>query len=205
MANDYTSTIAAVSTPPGKGGVALIRISGEEAAAIAGRCFLPKCGKPVTALETRRVYWGNILSGGEIIDDGMLTLFRAPASYTGEDMAEITCHGGTLVTRRVLETVLSAGAAGAAPGEFTRRAFVNGKLSLTRAEAIAAILGAKSDAQLQIAGKQRQGALTEKNRSRRAEAYGPDRRCLRKNRLPRRRFIRDKRQRIYRPRDAGRG
>lgn len=162
MANDYTSTIAAVSTPPGKGGVALIRISGEEAAAIAGRCFLPKCGKPVTALETRRVYWGNILSGGEIIDDGMLTLFRAPASYTGEDMAEITCHGGTLVTRRVLETILSAGASGAAPGEFTRRAFVNGKLSLTRAEAIAAVLDAKSDAQLQIAGKQRQGALTEK-------------------------------------------
>lgn len=162
MANDYTSTVAAVSTPRGKGGVALIRISGEEAVVVADRCFSPKCGKPTAALEARRLYRGNILAGGEVIDDGMLTIFHAPASYTGEDMAEITCHGGMLVTQRVLEAVLLAGAVAAPPGEFTRRAFVNGKLSLTRAEAIGAVLDAKSDAQLRIAGKQREGALADK-------------------------------------------
>ena len=162
MANDYMSTIAAVSTPRGKGGVALIRISGEEAAAVVGRCFSPKCGKPTAELEARRLYRGNILADGEVIDNGMLTIFRAPASYTGEDMAEITCHGGMLVTQRVLEAVFLAGAVAAAPGEFTRRAFVNGKLSLTRAEAIGAVLDAKSNAQLRIAGKQRAGALADK-------------------------------------------
>ena len=106
----FSSTIAAVSTPRGKGGVALIRISGEEAAAVAGRCFFPKCGKSVGELEARRAYFGDIVSGGKVIDDGLCTLFRAPHSYTGEDMAEISCHGGMLVTQRVLEAVFAAGA-----------------------------------------------------------------------------------------------
>ena len=94
----FSSTIAAVSTPRGKGGVALIRISGEEAAAVAGRCFFPKCGKSIGELEARRAYFGDIVSGGKVIDDGLCTLFRAPHSYTGEDMVEISCHGGMLVT-----------------------------------------------------------------------------------------------------------
>lgn len=155
----FASTIAAVSTPRGKGGVALIRISGEEATAVAGRCFFPKCGKPIGALTPRCAYFGDIVSGGCAIDDGLCTYFPAPHSYTGEDMVEISCHGGVLVTERVLETVFTAGAVPAAAGEFTRRAFVGGKLSLTKAEAIAAVLDARSDAQLRIAAAQRRGAL----------------------------------------------
>ncbi|MBQ9429808.1 MAG: tRNA uridine-5-carboxymethylaminomethyl(34) synthesis GTPase MnmE, partial [Clostridia bacterium] len=162
MESGFTHTVAAVSTPRGKGGVALIRISGEEAVAVAGRCFSPKCAKPVEQLRARTTYFGDILRNGEKIDDGMLTLFFAPSSYTGEDMAEITCHGGLLVTARVLEAVFAAGAVPAGPGEFTRRAFVNGKLSLTKAEAIAEILDAASDAQLKIAAANRRGALAEK-------------------------------------------
>lgn len=162
MERDFLSTIAAVSTPRGKGGVALIRISGEEAVAVAGRCFSPKSGKSVAELPPRTAVFGDILSEGAPIDDGLITVFRAPASYTGEDMVEISCHGGMLVTQRVLEAVFAAGALPAAAGEFTRRAFVNGKLSLTGAEAIGEILEAKSDAQLRIAASQRRGALSER-------------------------------------------
>ncbi len=162
MKNDFLSTVAAVSTPRGKGGVALIRISGEEAAAVAGRCFLPKCGKSIENLTPRTAYFGDIISEGEIIDDGILTVFRAPHSYTGEDMVEISCHGGVLVTEQVLTAVLLAGASPAAAGEFTRRAFVNGKLTLTKAEAVGEILEAKSTAQLRIAASQRRGALSDK-------------------------------------------
>ena len=162
MYNDFLSTIAAVSTPRGKGGVALIRISGEEAVAVAGRCFSPRCGKNADELCARTVYFGDIMLDGEPIDDGLITIFRAPMSYTGEDMVEISCHGGVLVTNRVLEAVFKAGATPAAAGEFTRRAFVNGKLSLTKAEAVGEILEAKSDAQLRIAGSKRRGVLSEK-------------------------------------------
>ena len=158
----FSSTIAAVSTPRGKGGVALIRISGEEAAAVAGRCFFPKCKKAVADLTPRCAYFGDIVADGRVIDDGLCTYFRAPHSYTGEDMVEISCHGGVLVTARVLEAVFAAGAVPAAAGEFTRRAFVGGKLSLTKAEAVAEILDAKSNTQLEIAAAQRRGALSEK-------------------------------------------
>lgn len=162
MERDFLSTVAAVSTPRGKGGVALIRISGEEAVAVASRCFSPKSGKSVEDLPDRTAVFGDILQDGAPIDDGMLTLFRAPASYTGETIAEITCHGGVLVTRRVLEAVFAAGALPAPAGEFTRRAFLNGKLSLTKAEAVGEILEAKSDAQLRIAASQRRGALSDR-------------------------------------------
>ncbi len=162
MKNDFLSTIAAVSTPRGKGGVALIRISGEEAVAVVGRCFSPKCGKKVSELKARTVYFGDILDDGIPIDDGVLTIFTAPNSYTGEDVAEISCHGGILVTKRVLEAVFKAGATPAAAGEFTRRAFVNGKLSLTKAEAVGEILEAKSDTQLHIAASKRRGILSQK-------------------------------------------
>lgn len=162
MKNDFLSTIAAISTPRGKGGVALIRISGEEAVTVAGRCFSPKSGKSIADLAPRTAHFGDILSNGEIIDDGILTIFKAPASYTGEDMVEISCHGGVLVTSRVLEAVFKAGAVPASAGEFTRRAFVNGKLSLTKAEAVGEILEAKSDAQLKAAAAKRRGSLSKK-------------------------------------------
>ncbi len=146
----YGSTIAAISTPSGKGGVAIIRVSGDEAISIASRVFFPKSKKAVCELPSRVQSYGDILYGGEYIDDGMLTVFRAPRSYTGEDVVEISCHGGILVTRTVLEALLSAGAVPAEAGEFTRRAFINGKLSLTEAEAVGDLLEAKSREQIRL-------------------------------------------------------
>ena len=103
-------TIAAISTPPGKGGVALIRISGEDAVSVASSVFQPMAGKPLGEWEARRAVFGTIRHPitGEIIDTGVATLFRAPASFTGEDVAEITCHGGTAVTRAVLMAAFAA-------------------------------------------------------------------------------------------------
>ena len=146
----YGKTIAAISTPSGKGGVAIIRVSGDEAIAVAERVFFPKSKKPVSELTSRMQTWGDVIYDGEYIDDGMLTVFRSPASYTGEDVVEISCHGGILVTRTVLEALLSAGAMPAEPGEFTRRAFINGKLSLTEAEAVGDLLEAKSREQIRL-------------------------------------------------------
>ena len=122
-------TIAAISTPPGKGGVAIIRISGELALDIAERIFVPRSKKKITESAPRVQIFGDILLRGERIDDGMLTYFPAPHSYTGEDVIEISCHGGILITGMVLESALAEGADLAGAGEFTRRALVNGKIS----------------------------------------------------------------------------
>ncbi len=151
--NEYTSVIAAVSTPPGKGGVAIIRVSGEGAVALCERVFLPRSKKRLSECPPRVQIFGDILKNGETIDDGLATVFRAPASYTGEETVEISCHGGMLVTQNVLAAVLTAGARHAAAGEFTRRAFINGKLSLTEAEAIGSILEAESESQIRLAAK----------------------------------------------------
>ena len=155
----YGSTIAAISTPSGKGGVAIIRVSGDEAIAIAERVFFPKNKKPVSELTSRMQTWGDVVYDGEYIDDGMLTVFRAPASYTGEDVVEISCHGGILVTRTVLEARFSAGAVPAEAGEFTRRAIINGKLSLTEAEAVGDLLEAKSREQIRLSSAASRGRL----------------------------------------------
>lgn len=150
MRNDPHRAVIAISTPPGKGGVALLRLSGEGAFEIADRVFFPIGKKPLSAVPARQQVYGNIVRGGEPIDDGMATRFAAPHSYTGEDTVEVTCHGGVLLTRTVLEAFLEAGATPAPAGEFTRRAFLNGKLSLTEAEAIGLLLDAKSQAQLTL-------------------------------------------------------
>ncbi len=146
-------TIAAISTPPGKGGVAVIRISGEDAASVASRVFVGKSGAPVSRFSPRTAIYGKIVSDGETLDDVILTYFKAPASYTGEDTVEISCHGGVLVTSEVLRAVLTAGARCAEAGEFTRRAFINGRLSLTEAEAIGTLLSAESLEQLRLASE----------------------------------------------------
>jgi len=151
-------TIAAISTPPGKGGVALIRISGPEASDIASRCFFPKNGKDIAVLPRMAVY-GDILCRDGITDSGIAIFFKAPASFTGEDTVELTCHGGALITRRVLESVLSAGARLAEPGEFSHRALVNGKLSLCGAEALSDLLSASTNAQLKVAVGNTRGRL----------------------------------------------
>ena len=154
------SVIAAVSTPPGKGGVAIIRVSGDGALDIAERVFIPKSKKPLREITPRMQVFGNVVYKGEEIDDGLITYFKSPNSYTGEDVIEISCHGGALVTSLVLEALFSAGAAPASAGEFTRRALLNGKISLTDAEAVGALLEAKTDSQLKIARESSRTALS---------------------------------------------
>ncbi len=160
-------TIAAVSTPRGKGGVALIRISGPDALTIADTVFLPANGKRLCELQPNLMVYGRIYErsgyvGRDIIDDGMAVFFKAPRSFTGEDTVEISCHGGALVTQCVLRAVLRAGARAAEAGEFTRRAFLAGKLDLTEAEALGNLLEAKTAGQLRLAGNGMRGALTKK-------------------------------------------
>ena len=155
-------TVAAISTPPGKGGVAVIRISGDDALKVAGKVFLPASKKDVSSLPSRMAVYGEIICGGRVIDDGILTLFRAPASYTGEDTAEICCHGGVLVSSKVLEACLSSGAVMAEAGDFTRRAYINGKITLSEAEAVGNLLEAKTGAQLALARSGTQGRLSQR-------------------------------------------
>lgn len=154
-----TDTIAAVSTPPGKGGVALIRISGEDAMAVARRVFRAASGKDICDYPPRTQIYGYIVDNDERVDDVLLTHFPAPSSYTGEDTVEISCHGGTVVVRTVLELIFTAGARAADAGEFTRRAFINGKLSLTEAEAIGDLLEAKSRDQIRLLSTDARDAL----------------------------------------------
>lgn len=158
-----SDTIAAVSTPRGKGGIAVIRISGAETVQTVSRIFFPSGGLSPDEYPPRRALYGVIkdVSGREI-DSGMLTLFRAPASYTGEDMAEVSCHGGVYVTREVLSAVLGAGARAAEAGEFTRRAFLNGKLTLTEAEAVGELLDADTEDKMRLASSALRGKLSEK-------------------------------------------
>ena len=146
-------TIAAVSTPPGEGAVALIRISGSEAIPVLGKIFRP--ANPVP----RRVTHGLIIENGTTVDQVLATVFRAPASYTGEDMVEIGCHGGILLAAHILELVLRQGARAAEPGEFTQRAFLNGKLDLTQAEAVMDLISAKTPLAMRAAAEQLQGRL----------------------------------------------
>lgn len=160
-------TIAAVSTPRGKGGVALIRISGESAISVAERVFFPRNGKPLSEIPVGKMIHGDIrmpagsvTDGDAPVDDGMGVFFRAPYSYTGEDTVEMTCHGGILVTETVLSAVIAAGARPAEAGEFTRRAFVNGKLSLSEAEALGTLLEAKTDAQMRLSRGGMNGRLS---------------------------------------------
>ena len=159
-------TVAAISTPYGKGGVALIRISGERAIEIASKVFRASSGKRLCEQEHAKLCRGGIYRryGEEeiCIDDGMAAVFFAPHSFTGEDVVEINCHGGILVTRSVLEAVLEAGARMADAGEFTRRAFVNGKMKLTQAEALGYLLDAENENQLLLSRGGMRGALSEK-------------------------------------------
>lgn len=159
-----TDTIAAISTPYGKGGIAVIRISGEEAIAVAARVFRAASGRALADIEGGRIVYGNICepTSGRTIDDGMAAIMRAPHSYTGEDTVELSCHGGVLLTEKVLSAVFSAGARPAEAGEFTRRAFVAGKLSLTEAEAVINLIDAESEEMLKLARSHTAGLLTDK-------------------------------------------
>jgi tRNA modification GTPase len=151
------ATIAAISTPSGEGAIALIRLSGETAIAVADLVFRGH-GKP-SEFPSHQQRMGQIVEEDRVIDQVMLSVHRAPASYTGEDLVEITCHGGTLVTARVLETCFRAGARAARPGEFSERAFLNGKMDLTQAEAVMDLIRAQSDLAMRSATEQLEGRL----------------------------------------------
>ena len=156
-------TIAAISTPSGEGAIALVRVSGADAVAVADKVFRGK-EKP-SRFASHVQHFGEILDRADrLIDQVMLAVHRAPTSYTGEDLVEISCHGGTLVTAKVLEACLHAGARAARPGEFTERAFLNGKMDLTQAEAVIDLIRAKTDLALRSATEQLEGRLGEKIR-----------------------------------------
>ena len=157
----HGNVIAAISTPPGKGGVAVIRMSGKGAFDVAERVFQPISGKSLSDYPARTQIYGYIIYNEEKIDDGMMTLFPGPRSYTGEDTVEISCHGGILVTRTVLEALLANGAVPAEAGEFTRRAFINGKLSLSEAEAIGTLLEATGREQMRLSASPARARLQE--------------------------------------------
>ena len=157
----HGNVIAAISTPPGKGGVAVIRMSGSGSFEIAEKVFLPSSQKKIADYPARTQIYGYIILNEERIDDGMLTFFPAPHSYTGEDTVEISCHGGILITRTVLEALFAAGAAPAEPGEFTRRAFISGKLSLSEAEAIGTLLEATNREQIRLSASPARKKLNE--------------------------------------------
>jgi tRNA modification GTPase len=150
------STIAAIASPPGMGAVSMIRISGPDAVAVADRATAGKASGAVTKMSQ---YCRLLDSSGHVIDDGLMTIFRAPHSYTGEDSVEFTGHGGTLVTREVLSRILACGASAAGPGEFTQRAFMNGKLDLTQAEGVMDLISAQSRLSLRAARSQLEGTL----------------------------------------------
>lgn len=149
-----SDTIAALSTPSGTGAIAVLRVSGPEVRKVAAEVFRGPALKP------RQAVFGKLVAAdGSVIDEVVLTFFQSPASYTGEDTLEISCHGGVLVTRRVLERLLQTGARAAGPGEFTQRAFLNGKLDLTQAEAVMDVISAQTDRALSAARRQLDGAL----------------------------------------------
>jgi tRNA modification GTPase len=156
-------TIAAISTAAGEAAIALVRISGEDAVAVADKVFRGKQRPPNLRSQTQHL--GEIVENGAIIDQVMLAVHRAPASYTGEDLVEISCHGGALVTAKVLETCLRAGARAARPGEFTERAYLNGKIDLTQAEAVIDLIRAQTDLALRSAREQLSGRLGEEFRN----------------------------------------
>ncbi len=150
-------TLAAISTPIGEGALAVIRLSGSDALAILTRVFSGVIAP--AKFVPRRVFFGKIQDAAGTVDEVLVTYFQSPSSYTGEDVVEITCHGGILVTRQVLDLLLAAGARMANPGEFTQRAFLNGKMDLTQAEAVMDLIRAQTELALRAANEQLAGHL----------------------------------------------
>jgi len=168
MSRHIGETIAAIATPPGEGALAVIRISGAKALSVADTVF--RAPKAPSLAEERRVLFGKIIdASGGVLDEVLLTVFRNPRSYTGEDLVEISGHGGPVVASRVLAAVLAAGARMARPGEFTERAFHNGKLDLTQAEAVMDLINAQTDRSAKAATSQLEGRLGSQINSLRAE------------------------------------
>lgn len=157
-------TIAAISTPLGEGGLAVIRLSGPQACSITDRCFVPigKTSLKAADAPSHTVQYGNIVRNTKIVDEVLVSVFRAPRTFTREDTVEISCHGGLLPAKMVLDTLLESGARSAGPGEFTRRAFLNGRIDLAQAEAVADIIHSRTELALAAANEQLAGKLSHK-------------------------------------------
>ena len=164
------ATIAAIATAPGAGGIAVVRLSGAESYQVAARVFHP--ANPAKKVEEAKGYtalFGHFVDREEAFDEGVALFFRAPHSYTGEDVVELSCHGGNAVARRLVEVCLAAGAQPAAPGEYTRRAFLNGKLGLTQAEAVMDLIAADGRQGAALANAALGGALAKKINAQKAQ------------------------------------
>lgn len=158
-----TDTIAAIATAMSNSGIGIVRISGDEALDVADRIFRPKKGsRKVSDMETHTIHYGYVVDGEEVVDEVMLLIMKAPRSYTCEDTIEIDCHGGVLVMKKILETVLKYGARPAEPGEFTKRAFLNGRIDLSQAESVIDVINAQNELALKSSVSQLQGAVLEK-------------------------------------------
>ena len=155
-----TDTIAAIATAMSSSGIGIIRISGDAAVQIVDRIFFMKNKKNLSDMPTHTIHYGHIKDGDEVIDEVMVVLMRAPKSYTKEDTVEIDCHGGVYVMKRVLETVIKYGARPAEPGEFTKRAFLNGRIDLAQAESVIDIIHAKNGFALKSSERQLSGSLS---------------------------------------------
>lgn len=160
-----TDTIAAIATAMGNSGIGIVRISGSEAFEVADRIFKIKGGKKkLSDANSHTIHYGFVYDGEEVIDEVLVMLMRGPRSFTAEDVVEIDCHGGMLVTKRILETVLKAGARLAEPGEFTKRAFLNGRIDLSQAEAVIDVINAKNEYALRSSVGQLRGSVSKKIR-----------------------------------------
>lgn len=158
-----SDTIAAIATAMSNSGIGIVRISGSEAFTIIDKIYRPKKGnKKLSKAQTHTIHYGLIQDGDEVIDEVMVLLMRGPRSFTAEDTVEIDCHGGVLVTKKVLETVIRHGARPADPGEFTKRAFLNGRIDLSQAEAVIDVINAKNEYALQSSVGQLRGSVSEK-------------------------------------------
>ena len=163
--NPSKNTIAAISTPQAAGGIGVVRISGEDAKKIAGKVFVSASGKKLDDIKGYTALYGRVRDKSGDIDEAIALNFKKPYSYTGENVVELSCHGGLTVMRRVLRAVFAAGASPAGPGEFTRRAFLNGKVSLTEAESVMQIISAKGETAAKSALAEHDGALDKKIKS----------------------------------------
>jgi tRNA modification GTPase len=157
---DTEDTIAAISTPMGEGGFGIVRLSGREAIPIVNRLFMPKRKKNLARADTFTIHYGHIYDKEKLVDEVLLSVMRAPSTYTREDVVEISCHGGIVPLRKVLELCLKEGARLAEPGEFTLRAFLNGRIDLVQAEAVCDIIRSQTDAALDCALNQLEGYLS---------------------------------------------
>ncbi|HPP90069.1 tRNA uridine-5-carboxymethylaminomethyl(34) synthesis GTPase MnmE [Tenuifilum sp.] len=163
MTLDTTQTIVAIATPPGMGAIAVLRLSGERSLEITSSVFRPaKKGKSLKEQKAYTIHYGSIVDGDREVDHVLVSLFRAPHSYTGEDVIEISCHGSTVIQQQLLELLVRHGARLAQPGEFTLRAFMNGKIDLSQAEAIADLIASTSETARRVALNQMRGGISNK-------------------------------------------